>query len=511
MKNLRTFFLLVIVAACSPSYPPFGESTTFLQNPKLKPFYHSVASGDPMSTSVILWTRITPETQIPMIPVQWEISEDEKFQRIANAGVFETNPERDYTVKVEANNLVAGTPYYYRFKALGSYSPTGKTLTAPKNAAELKFGVVSCSNYEFGFFNAYGALADEQLNAIIHLGDYIYEYGSGRYGDTTTGRYNIPAHEIITLKDYRDRYSQYRLDPDLQAAHATHPFINIWDDHEISNDAYATGAQNHDEESEGPYETRKSAAVQTYYEWIPIRDDQTHYRKFSYGNLADLIMLDERLEARTRPASSLSDSILLDENHMMLGKTQLLWLQDQLDQSKAKWKIIGNQVIFSYLNWGFENFNINLDSWDGYPLERKAIADFIIQNQVENIVFITGDTHTAWAFEATHEPFTNYVPSTGAGAFAIELGTTSINSSNSNERYPERVVLAHEKKIMATEMNPHLKYTNMRDHGYLLLTLSEEKATATWKFMETLRGRNKSIKETKTIASKSGTNRLIVE
>jgi len=511
MKKLTGLILVILITACTPENPPFEESTTFLQNPELKPFYHSVASGDPMPTSVILWTRVTPETQLPTIPVQWEISEDEKFQRIANTGVFETNPDRDYTVKVEANNLIAGTNYYYRFKALGTFSPTGKTQTVPKNPSELKFGVVSCSNYEFGYFNAYGALADESLNAIVHLGDYIYEYGSGRYGDTTTGRFNIPAHEIISLKDYRDRYSQYRLDPDLQAAHASHPFINIWDDHEISNDAYTTGAQNHDESIEGPYETRKSAAVQTYYEWIPIRDDQTHYRKFSFGDLADLIMLDERLEARTQPAKSLEDSILLNENHMMLGKNQMSWLLDQVTNSKANWKIIGNQVIFSYLNWGFENFSINLDSWDGYPIERSAITNHLIENKTENIIFITGDTHTAWAFEATHEPFTNYNVETGIGAFAIEFGTTSINSSNSNERYPDTVVLEHEKKILSPEMNPHLKYTNMRDHGYMLLTLTDEKATATWKFMETLRERNKSVKEIKSITTLRGTNRLILE
>jgi alkaline phosphatase D len=219
-------------------------------------------------------------------------------------------------------------------------------------------------------------------------------------------------------------------------------------------------------------------------------------------------MLDERLAGRTQPADSLNDPSLQDASRTMLGKEQLDWFSDQLTSSKAKWKVIGNQVIFSYLNWGHETFNINLDSWDGYPGEQAIIADLIRDNQIENVVFVTGDTHSAWAFEATHQPFDDYNPATGEGAYAIEFGTTSINSGNSNERMSDEEVLAHEVKIANSPLNPHLKYTNMRDHGYLIITLSDKEVIATWKYTETSRERNRSIKSSVSMKCASGSNRL---
>lgn len=509
MRNAIFIFIQLTLFQCGTkeSYVPFEEATAHLRDSSLKPFYHGVASGDPTPHSVIIWTRVTPDFMYPEIKVKWEVSTDPSFQFLADAGYFTTGPDRDYTVKVDAQNLKSGTQYYYRFQAMEKWSPVGKTKTSPVDDSPVTFGVVSCSNYEFGYFNAYAALAREELDAVIHLGDYIYEYGIGGYGDTTIGRLNIPETELISLSDYRTRYSQYRLDPDLQAAHGAHPFIAIWDDHEITNDAYKDGGQNHQPE-EGDYEVRKSAAVQTYYEWMPVREGEGLYRSFDFGQMADLIMLDERLDGRVAPVDSVNDPRLNASSQTMLGKTQRDWLLNQLSESNGTWKIIGNQVIFSYLNWGYEAFNINLDSWDGYPIERDIIADYIIENKLENIVFITGDTHSSWAFEVTHEPFDNYDQKTGSGAYALEFGTTSINSSNSNERFADSLVLLHEKKITDSAMNPHLKYSNLRDHGYLLMSFDSAEVTAEWKFVKTLKERNSEVYSGKVISAKKGTNKL---
>lgn len=491
-----------------PTYPPLTEALDHLKDQADAPFHHGVASGDPLQNAVIIWTRVTPPTQMPSVEVSWEMSADVDFTSIIQSGSLETDSTKDYTIKVDVTGLSAGTDYFYRFKALNASSPIGKTKTAPESG-EVSFGVVSCSNYEWGYFNAYQAIAERNdLDAVLHLGDYIYEYGPGSYGDTTLNRINIPAKEIITLNDYRTRYAQYRLDADLKAAHASVAFINIWDDHEIANDSYKSGAQNH-QEDEGPYEVRKNAAVKAYYEWMPIRESTTLYRKFDYGNMAEIFMMDERLEGRTSPVDSLKDPSINDANRSVLGEGQLNWLLTGLHDSPARWKVIGNQVIYSYLNWGFEpGFTINLDSWDGYPYEQNKIANHIKENDIENVVFVTGDTHSAWAFEVTNDPFESYDPETSKGAFAVEFGTTSINSANSDERTSTESVLEHEAKIVNSPVNPHLKYANMRDHGFLVLTLSESQAKAEWNIVSTVRNKNFTTTVDRSLVVNSGEVKL---
>lgn len=511
MKNLLLLLIISFLFSCTneKEYPALIEETAHLRNEALKPFYHGVASGDPFQNSVVIWTRVTPETQLPEIKVLWEVASDSLFNEIVNTGAFVTNPERDYTVKVIVEGLEPGTSYYYRFKSLNATSMVGSTKTAPQQSDEIRFAVVSCSNYQFGPFNAYGNIAkDDSLDAVIHLGDYIYEYGSGVYADTTTARFHLPKNEIISLQDYRTRYAQYRLDPDLRAVHARHPFIAIWDDHEIANNSYVTGAQNH-QEDEGSYEKRRDAAVQTYYEWMPIRQVNPLYRKFSYGNLVDLIMLDERLAGRTAPLDSITAPGINEADQKMLGNEQLDWFKNQLTQSDARWKIIGNQVIFSYLDWGFKTFSMNLDSWDGYPYERNEIAQLIQKDSLQNIIFITGDTHSSWAFEVTHEPFKNYDQTTGKGAYAIEFGVTSVNSGNSDERYPTDSVKAHEKVIVNSPVNPHLKYANLRDHGYMILSLTDSQAQANWHFVEHLKIRSNEEKKGMKATVKAGKSNIL--
>lgn len=512
MKKLIPALLLITAFACQTpvEYAKLEDPLADLQNPSLKPFYYGVASGDPLQNAVILWTKVSPEDSLPSIEVNWQIAEDASFSEVVMEGKKPTGPEDGYTVKVDADNLQPGTRYYYRFEYDGQYSPVGRTMTATADGAEsLKFGVVSCSNYEFGPFNAYGAMAErEDLNAILHLGDYIYEYGARGYGDTTTGRFHEPPYEILSLSDYRTRYAQYRLDKDLRDVHQAHPFITIWDDHEIANNAYMDGAQNHQADREGSYMTRREIAEKVYYEWLPVRESEYLYRSFDFGDMAELIVLDERLAGRTAPVNSVSDPTINDDSRAMLGQAQQDWFNDKLSSSKATWKVIGNQVIFSYLDWGFPTFSINLDSWDGYPRERTEIIENIRQNNIANIVFVTGDTHTSWALEVTEDPFDDYKKN---GAVAVEYGATSINSGNTNEREgaTDELVIAHEKTIVNSPKNPHLRYTNMRDHGYMELDLTPERAIARWFYTPNRAVASREIILGKELMTPKGSNKIV--
>lgn len=481
------------------NYPPLQEVVHELYDSALKPFYHGVASGDPLHDRVIIWTRVTPEDSLPSIEVTWEISSDINFSELTTSGTVVTNPEKDYTVKVDVTGLEPDKFYYYRFSALEGTSLTGRTKTTPVTAKDsLKFAVVSCSNWEFGYFNAYSRIAAKDVDAVLHLGDYIYEYGTGYYGDTTIGRFNLPRHEIISLQDYRTRHSQYRLDEGLRVVSQMHPFITIWDDHEIANDTYAEGAQNHQPE-EGDFNTRKRAAVQAYFEWLPIRDGSKVYRTFSYGSLADLIMLDERLEGRTKQAVNLQDSSLQDSSRSMLGREQLAWFEHQLENSTATWKVIGNQVIFSGVDESFNPTAKSTDNWNGYPVERTRIADLITNKKITDVIFLTGDTHASWAFEVTLDP-KKRAPK---DLFAVEFGTPSISSGNWDERYSLDTAKLGEQLYL--RYNPHLKYVNGADHGYTLLTLYPDKAKAEWVYVETLRELSSSERVGKKIEVKKGT------
>ncbi len=484
MKVFRFFIILIFLTACKATVPDAIYNSEDI-------FRHGVASGDPLNDRVIIWTRVTPPVSDSVISVDWEIARDVDFRLPVQNGKFRTSARRDFTVKIDVDDLRQNSQYFYRFRAYGVHSPVGKTRTAPSgNADSLRFAVVSCSNYEWGYFNAYGHISRQpDLAAVIHLGDYIYEYGPGVYGDTTIGRIHKPAAEIITLEDYRTRYAQYRTDPDLQEAHRNHPFIAIWDDHEIANNAFRDGAQNH-QPDEGDYQQRSRTAKQVYYEWMPVREGGPLYRRFDFGSLATLMMLDERLEGRTAPVDSPEDSIFKSGERSMLGEEQFQWFTRQLVRSSSTWKIIGNQVIFSRLNTGRERMNLNMDAWDGYPYEQRRLSDMLRINQFENVLFVTGDTHSSWAFETTLDPFGDYHSDTGRGAIAIEFGTTSINSANSNESNADSLVIIHEKKLVTPELNPHLKYVNLRDHGYLLLTLTPAWARADFYFVETVRERS---------------------
>jgi len=273
-------------------------------------FTHGVASGDPLSDRVILWTRALPGSGTHgEVEVRWEASADEDFNSIVTWGTTRTTAGRDYTVKVDVVGLEPGKRYFYRFSGEGVTSRVGQTRTLPAaDVDEYRLGVASCSNYPQGYFNAYRHMAETELDLVVHLGDYIYEYAEGVYASKVAleqlGRHVKPDHETVALEDYRMRYGLYRSDADLQAVHARHPFVCVWDDHELANNTWREGAENHDS-SEGDFNMRMQQARRAYHEWLPIResdegDQAPIYRSFPIGKLADLVMLDTRLHGRDR-------------------------------------------------------------------------------------------------------------------------------------------------------------------------------------------------------------------
>lgn len=500
------FSTILLFSSCDQAeeiFPLKSNGTEKLYDQSLFPFYHGVASGDPLADAVIIWTRVTPPNNMP-IEVDWEVSASNSFDDVVANGSVTTDSTSDFTVKVDVTGLAANTQYFYRFTALDEISSIGETKTINNtDTGDINLGVVSCSNYEWGYFSAYRHLAEKELDAVLHLGDYFYEYAPGTYGDTTIGRFNIPPREILSLEDYRTRYALYRTDKDLQLIHQKHPFIAIWDDHEITNNAYISGAQNH-QDDEGSYDTRKSIASQAYYEWLPIRANANKeiYRSFNFGDKADLIMLDERLAGRSKQADSLDQ---VDESYTMLGDKQLAWFKDQLSDDKSTWKIIGNQVIFSPLDISGVRPDdpANLDAWDGYAVERDGIIDHIKTKDINNVVFLTGDTHTSWAFEVPSD--LDQYSSDGA-SIAVEFGTTSITSANWNEGRSDEEVFGAEKIISAS--NPHLKFINARDHGYLILNITDNEVRSDWYYVNDLKDKNSNENLEKSISVTRGTNKL---
>ena len=500
-------------------------------NPLLKPFYHGVASGDPTTTGMVIWTRITPENAPQPVSGQYFVSLDTTFNTLVQSGDFTAEATGDYNVKLELTGLSASTTYYYYFRALNANSLVGRGKTCPENTNNLKFAIVSCSNYEGGYFNAYEAIAARNdLDAVVHLGDYIYEYGAGTYGIPLPDRINDPATEILTTSDYRTRYSLYRLDPDLIRLHQQHTFISIWDDHESANDSYTDGAQNH-QPNEGDWNTRKAISKQVYFEWMPVRNnaDNSVYRAIRYGNLCDLFMLDTRLEGRDEPPPNFDTPDVPARS--IISATQFNWLVNNLEQSDAQWKILGNQVLFSTFNVGFaagafdgvpDPTNIDsiraaedlfIDNWESYPTQRNNIIDSLRLLGINNVVITTGDSHCSWAFDVTKQaavypgifnlpqanPYnaatqSGYNPSTGDGSWAVEFGTPSVSSPNFDESIGAALTEQFEQLIKnpipsplgPLEYNPHLKYVDLDRHGYFLLDLKNDSIQADYYYVPTV-------------------------
>ena len=443
------------------------------------PFRHGVASGDPLPDAVVLWTRVTTEGGGP-VDVTWELADDAAMTKIVTSGAFSTNADRDFTVKVEARGLTAGRTYYYRFRAAGGMSKVGRTRTAPSGAVDrLRFAMVACSSYAHGFFHGYRAISTYlDLDAVIHLGDYIYEYGNLEYGDV---REYEPITEALTLADYRMRHAQYKRDEDLQEVHRQHVFITIWDDHETANDSYKDGAENHSD-TEGPFADRKAAAQRAYMEWMPIREQAAGriFRKLAFGDLADLVLLDTRLYARTKqPGGVLGPPPVADPTRTLLGDEQAAWMESQLMGSTARWKLLGQQVMVGNLILDPGKQLANLDQWHGYPESRNRLLSFFKDSGVKNIVVLTGDIHSSWANELVVDPndTTKYDPATGMGSLGVEIVTPGITSPGIPDLFLGLLDQARPK-------NPHVKWLDPSRRGFVILDVTPDRVQAAWHLFE---------------------------
>ncbi|PVZ69761.1 alkaline phosphatase D family protein [Pelagibaculum spongiae] len=503
----RRFF---IGAASSAALPLIGGLAK-AADPDAQ-FAHGVASGDPLQDRVILWSRVTQQDMSQMIDVRWTIASDPEMVNIVQSGWHLTGPDRDHTIKVDVTGLQPATTYYYQFDLpQGTTSMVGRTRTLPTGSPEhLRIAMCSCSNLPYGYFNAYKQMAKRaDLDLVLHLGDYIYEYGDGQYGDI---RSPLPAHEMLTLQDYRTRHGQYKTDVDLQAVHQQHPFINVWDDHEFTNDTWNGGAENHTEGEEGAWVERKQNAIRAFYEWLPIRqtdaeDKSRIFRQFALGDLADLTMLDTRFYGRSEQAPGIVSEIaklvkdglfneedmqrltakidmetVEDESRSLLGAEQEDWLYQQLSSSNNNntiWKLLGQQVMMGQL--GFNNIGFNMDQWDGYKPSRQRFLDHITGKQsgekIDNVVVLTGDIHSSWAMEVAENPYSSqqYDYVSGEGSVAVEFVTPGISSPGIPEE-KLAVLAADAIKIV----NPHIKYCNFFYRGYVVLDIKRDRIQADW-------------------------------
>jgi alkaline phosphatase D len=510
-------------------------------------FTHGVASGDPLSDRVILWSRVVPAAVgESFVPVRWQIAEDAQFQRIAAEGETLSHADRDFTVKVDATGLQPNHRYFYRFDSAGETSDVGQTKTLPVGAVdEFRLAVASCSNYPQGYFHAYRDIAEHSVDVVLHLGDYLYEYPLGQYAhpvaEQTLGRVVEPAHELLALEDYRMRYGLYRTDADLQAAHAAHPWICIWDDHELANDTWRAGAKNHNE-GEGDFAERMAIARRVYHEWMPIRtaaqsNQSPIYRQFQIGDLADLIMLDTRLQGRDQQLVYERDieaaggierflsEKLNDPERTLLGVDQEVWLASQLAASRdrgAIWQVLGQQVIMGRVitprfrsetmadpampertkRWlaasqRYSDYRLpmNMDAWDGYPACRDRVHEMMRGLAVNPVVF-AGDTHNAWAF--------NLLDKDG-DAVGVELGTPGISSPGMESWLP---VSSDEAKRLLMASSPELCALDASRRGWTRVTLTPDRLISAWRFVSNVLKPEFTVEETPSLVCDRGKRRF---
>ncbi|MEV4441357.1 alkaline phosphatase D family protein [Streptomyces sp. NPDC049577] len=492
-----------VAATTTAALLPLGlASAAFADSDPRPAFLHGVASGDPLPDGILLWTRVTPTPDaVPgsgrgqAVEVGWEVAEDEGFTRVVARGTVTATAASDHTVKADVRGLRPATGYFFRFSAGDVRSPVARTRTAPAADAAgpgLRFGVVSCANWESGFFSAYRHLAGRRdLDAVLHLGDYIYEYKSGEYPAAKyVVRSHEPAHEIITLADYRVRHGHYKTDPDLQAVHHAHPTVAIWDDHEFANDAWSGGAENHTPGAEGDWSARMAAAKQAYFEWMPVRPsiEGTTYRRLRFGRLADLHLMDLR-SFRSQQAKVGSGAVDAPDR-TITGRAQLDWVKAGLASSDTTWRLVGNSVMISPVAFGAlpahllepvaellglpaGGIAINTDQWDGYTHDRRELLAHLTDRGIRNTVFLTGDIHMAWANDVPVDAAT--YPASGSAA--TEFVVTSVTSDNLDDtlHVPAHTVsLAAEAAIKAA--NRHVKWLDMDGHGYGVLDITQERA-----------------------------------
>ena len=473
---LVSFITLNAFAQGEQTYNDYNSRSEL--NPQFAPFYHGVASFDPLPNSILIWTRITVDNP-GSVDVNWRFATDTLFNNVVASGTETTDETKDYTVTVDVAGLQPNTWYYYEFSNSGRYSLIGRTKTTPVGDTDsLRFAVASCADYENGYYNAYKHIAERNdIDAVIFLGDYIYEYG---VGGGVAGREHEPANEIISLDDYRTRYSQYRLDPDLRYAHQQYPFINVWDDHEMANNAYHDGAENHTEGAEGTWVDRIVAAQKASDEWNPKRllDENNLgkiYRTVRYGDFLNLYMLDTRYYDRDLQGSG------TDDTRRLIGDEQMDWLTNQMDTTTVLWNIIGQQVMMTPLI--VFGITVNNDQWDGYPADRDTLYQRIQDAGVENIVALTGDIHSSWANDLPLSNYDNSDLQNVIGSVGVEFVATSITSGGA-PGVPQTII---------TGQNPHIRYVDLAKRGYVLLDVNKTRTQGDWYYVSTITDQNFTV------------------
>lgn len=517
---------LALITAAAAGAPAAAQA-----KPSLDPaFAHGVASGDPLSDRVVIWSRVSGAGSTTL-PVQWQVAEEAGFKRLVAKGQILADAARDHTIKIDVTGLKPGRAYYYRFICQGVTSPVGQTRTLPVGAVkDVVMAVASCSLYPAGFFNAYAAIARlERVDVVLHLGDYIYEYGSapGDYGiniGTKLGRLPKPDHEIVSLADYRVRHADYKSDTDLQAAHARAPWIVVWDDHETTNDSWLGGAENHQAANEGNWATRKAAALKAYFEWMPIREPEKGHsieainRSFAFGDVACLIMTETRLSARDKQLTFDRDLMVAgpdgkpvpdlaafkvkreDPARQLMGPAQEAWLGRELAQSiKAgqTWQVLGNQVVMAKVKGPDLKSTMGPEAWAAALAQlapayqaRMAQAGELYRLDIpynldswdgypaarERVydafkaakahpIVLSGDSHAFWVNELYDQ--------SGKVRVAAEFGTTGITSPGYGDLLKGLPInQAYE------ERNPEVLFTDQAAKGFVLLTLTRQEARA---------------------------------
>jgi alkaline phosphatase D len=489
-------------------------------------FRHGVASGDPTQDAVVIWTRVSSTRAVP-IPVGWTMARDRDLRDVVSAGVADADPEADHTLHVDVEGLEPDRQYWYGFEALGERSPTARTRTLPYRTDRLAFAMVSCAKYNAGFFNAYARIAERQdLNFVLHLGDYIYEASQtppkSQTPSADIGRPFDPEHECIRLEDYRRRYAQHRLDPDLRRLHHTHPFIATVDDHEFADGAWRGGSTEHRPDRDGPWAERVAAALRARREWMPYRipdplDLGRIYRTVRLGTLADLLLIDTRTH-RDEPAPGR----MRHPDHSQLGSDQREWLLTELKESRATWCLLGNGSVFAQI-WSDrlpdsvrtallalkvtnpEFTGPDPDQWDGYPAEREVILQALEDRGMGDVVVLSGDVHIGMASELVRDPF-----DPTQRPVAVEFVTTSLTSQNVDDKMgwkaDTRSVPMEQAFVKAL---PHVQWCDFDAHGYVVVDVRPDRVRGEWWFVDTVR--RPSLSETMATAFEvvRGTPRLV--
>ncbi len=451
------------------------------------PFSLGVASGEPLANSVILWTRLAPD---PLngggmpgqnVPVQWQVSDDENMRRIIRSGTEIATPQLGHSVHAEVKGLRPAQWYWYQFRVGDAVSPIGRTRTAPGfgyRTDRFRFAFASCQNWQNGYYTAYKYMAQEDLDLVVHLGDYIYEGPA----TSTAVRPHDGSGEPLTVEGYRNRYGLYKSDPNLQAAHAAFPWITTWDDHEVDNNYAGDVPQDPALQSREALLARRVAAYQVYYEHMPLRRfsfptgaDMQLYRRLTFGNLAEFNVLDTR-QYRSDQAcgdgTRINCTEALDPSRTITGQKQEQWLFQGLAKSQARWNILAQQVFMAQRDFepGAEA-RLSMDGWDGYAASRDRLFQFLQQRQPANPVVLTGDVHASWVNDLKAD-FNNPKSKTLGTEF---VGTSISSGGDGSETNPTT------EGILAE--NPHIKFFNNR-RGYVRCELTPQRWQSDYRTVE---------------------------